>query len=128
MRKKKANRTEFSKTILRRIRKLYSVLRKTCTCVRQEDIDWKIYHIVVEETSVSVDEVTSKTGLDKETVSESLKRLESASLIGYDGKTAKILSIQEMLLKCRIKNTASDPNSPIIIENGVIKENPNYKR
>lgn len=96
--------------------------------MRQEDIDWKIYHIVVEETSVSVDEVTSKTGLDKETVSESLKRLESASLIGYDGKTAKILSIQEMLLKCRIKNTASDPNSPIIIENGVIKENPNYKR
>jgi DNA-binding Lrp family transcriptional regulator len=96
--------------------------------VRQEDIDWKIYHIVVEENSVSADEISSKTGFDTETVSESLKRLESANLIGYDGKKAKILSIQEMLLKCRIKNTASNPNSPIIIENGVIKENPNYKR
>ena len=96
--------------------------------MRQEDIDWKIYHIVVEENSVSTDEISSKMGFDRETVSESLKRLESASLIGYDGKTAKILSLQEMLLKCRIKNAAKSPDSPIIIENGVIKENPDYKR
>ncbi|ADN36365.1 hypothetical protein Mpet_1608 [Methanolacinia petrolearia DSM 11571] len=97
-------------------------------CVRQEDIDWKIYHIVVDENSVSADDILSKTGFDRETVTGSLKRLELSSLIEYDGETARILSLHEMLLKCSIKNAAADPESPIIIENGVIKENPNYKR
>ena len=96
--------------------------------MRQEDIDWKIYHIVVDGNSVSADDIISKTGFDRETVNGSLKRLESSSLIEYDGKTARILSLHEMLLKCSIKNAATDPDSPIIIENGVIKENPNYRK
>ena len=96
--------------------------------MRQEDIDWKIYHIVVDENSVSADDILSKTGFDRETITGSLKRLESGNLIEYDGKTARILSLHEMLLKCSIKNAAASPESPIIIENGVIKENPNYKR
>jgi hypothetical protein len=96
--------------------------------VRQEDIDWKIYHIVVDGNSVSVDDIISKTGFDRETVNGSLKRLESGNLIEYDGKTASILSLHEMLLKCSIKNAPADSESPIIIENGVIKENPNYRK
>lgn len=110
------------------IRKIYSLRNKTCIYVRQEEIDWSIYHIIAYENIVSTEGISSKTGFDEETVKESLKRLESSSLIGYDGENAKILSIQEMILKCKIKNTASAPDSPVIIENGVIKENPNYKR
>lgn len=95
--------------------------------MREEEIDWSIYHIIVSESSISVDEITSKTGFEKGTIMESLKRLESSCLIGYDGENARILSLQEMLLKCRMKNAAADPDNPVIIENGVIKANPNYR-
>ena len=95
--------------------------------MREEEIDWSIYHIISDENSITPGEISSKTGFDAETVEGSLKRLENSSLIGYDGRTARILSLQEMLLKCHIKNTASDPEGLVIIENGVIKANPNYK-
>jgi len=96
--------------------------------VRQEEIDWSIYHIIAYENTATTEDITSKTGFDEETVKESLKRLESGSLIGYDGENARLLSLQEMILKCKIKNAASASDSPVIIENGVIKENPDYKR
>ncbi len=96
--------------------------------MRQEEIDWSIYHIIAYENCVSADDISSKTGFDEETVSESLKRLESGNLIGYDGENVRLLSLQEMFLKCRINNVVNSPECPVIIENGVIKENPDYKR
>lgn len=95
--------------------------------MREEEIDWCIYHIIVDNKGISTEDIESKTGFEREAVEGSLKRLEKGCLISYDGQNANILSLQEMLLKCRIKNTAADPESPVIIENGVIRANPDYK-
>lgn len=95
--------------------------------MRQEEIDWRIYHIIADECNVSAETISSKTDFDEDMVKESLKRLESGNLIGYDGEIATLLTPQEMILKCRIKNAVSNTDSPVIIENGVIKENPYYR-
>ncbi|MBN1432844.1 MAG: MarR family transcriptional regulator [Methanomicrobiaceae archaeon] len=95
--------------------------------MREEEIDWDIYHIIAYENSASIEEISSKSGFESETITESLKRLESNCLIRYDGEKAGILSVPEMLLKCRIKHAVCEPDSPVIIENGVIKANPDYE-
>ena len=95
--------------------------------MREEEIDWSIYHIIAYKNSASIDEISSKSGFENEIITESLKRLESNCLIRYEGEKAGLLSVHEMLLKCRIKHAVCDPDSPVIIENGVIKANPDYK-
>ena len=95
--------------------------------MREEEIDWNIYHIIQYEKTISPGDIEARTGFEQEIVRDSLKRMEKSCLIGFEGDNVRLLSLQEMLLKCSIKNTAAKPDSPVIIENGVIRANPNYK-
>lgn len=95
--------------------------------MREEDTDWSIYHIVAYEKEVTAAVIGERTGLCQEDVESSLKRLEKNCLLDFDGTTARILPLQEVLLRSRVKEAADAPDSPVIIEDGVIKVNPDYK-
>jgi Mn-dependent DtxR family transcriptional regulator len=87
--------------------------------VKEEDADWLIYHLIVKEPSVSVEDLIAASGFDPPVVDASLKRLERYLLIGYTEGKVRALSIGEALISCQIKYTR---DLPYIIENGVIKQ------
>ncbi|MBP5083708.1 MAG: hypothetical protein J6104_05710 [Methanomicrobium sp.] len=105
--------------------------------MRDEDLDWKIYHILVAGEKYPVREIIDICGVEKEDVLKSLTRLEKNCLIEIYQETqddgsplvcARVLSLQETIFRNQIRCVTNSANSPVIVENGVIKENPNYKR
>ena len=105
--------------------------------MRDEDLDWKIYHILAYGEKYPVRDIIDICGVEKEEVLKSLTRLEKNCLIEIyqenqeDGSPlicARVLSLHETIFRNQIRSFASSANSPVIVENGVIKENPNYKR
>ncbi|MDD1705780.1 MAG: MarR family transcriptional regulator [Methanoregulaceae archaeon] len=87
--------------------------------MKEEDLDWWIYHILADEPCQDIAALSGKTGHSRDEVADSLDRLEKALLIErYEGR-CRIRSVQEVLLSCRSKY---DDTSPFIIENGIIKE------
>ncbi|MDD3976986.1 MAG: MarR family transcriptional regulator [Methanomicrobium sp.] len=95
--------------------------------MREEDLDWKIYHIIVEKEKCPVSLLVDLSGTDSNKVLLSLKRLEKNCLVKFNNENVEILSLQETIMKNCLKNALTDTNSPVIIQNGIIKENPNYK-
>jgi len=86
--------------------------------VKDEDVDWMIYHLVAQKDQTTADELVTASGIAKPLVSASLDRLVRYLLIDRNGDAFHALSISEALIKCQIKNTC---DSPVTIENGVIK-------
>ena len=95
--------------------------------MREEDLDWKIYHILVANEKCTISSLIDMSGTDEEAVLKSLNRLENNCLIKKKEDIAQILSLQETIMRNSVRSAVVDADSPIIIENGVIKENPNYK-
>ena len=95
--------------------------------MREEDLDWKIYHIIVDKEKCPVSLLVDLSGTDSNKVLLSLKRLEKNCLVKFNDENAEILSLQETIMKNCLKNALTDTNRPAIIQNGIIKENPNYK-
>jgi predicted transcriptional regulator len=86
--------------------------------MKEEDIDWIIYHLLVQVKTASPDELAAQSGLDLSLVILSLQRLEHNLLVKFADDRARVLNISEMLILCQMKY---DTNLLYTIENGVIK-------
>jgi hypothetical protein len=87
--------------------------------VKEEDLDWWIYHLLAGEPDQDIITLSGKTGCSTGEVASSLDRLEKLLLIERFEKGNRIRSIQGMLLSCLSRY---DDTSSFIIENGIIKE------
>jgi len=86
--------------------------------VRPEDLDWIVYHLILQEKASDADAVVRETGCTPEEGDESIRRLVSYFLIDTDGDRLHALSVPDMFLRSQCKY---DEDMPIVIENGVIK-------
>lgn len=86
--------------------------------VREEDLDWAVYHQIPENGGVTTGDLVAATGFEPSAVTASLERLERYLLIRRSGETVRLLSVQESLVECRCRYTV---DLPFVIENGVIK-------
>ncbi len=86
--------------------------------MREEDLDWKVYHIVATRRSCGPEEVCGLIPCDPEDAAASLDRLAERNLLVRVGGGYRVASIQETLIACQLKHTR---DSPIYFENGVIK-------
>ena len=87
--------------------------------MKEEDADWVIYHLLVQEPSISAEDLVTASGLDPSVVDASLNRLERYLLIEKTGGKLRVLTFGEALLRCQIQHSR---DLPYTIENGVIKE------
>jgi Mn-dependent DtxR family transcriptional regulator len=87
--------------------------------VKEEDIDWMIYHIIACKPAVATGDLAAASGLDAAAVESSLTRLHQALLIERTEDTVRVLSFGESLIKTQVKYS---DDLPFVIENGVIKE------
>jgi hypothetical protein len=90
-----------------------------CVQVKEEDLDWLVYHLLLEDPLLDRAGLVVKTGCSEEELAASLARLESSFLITRAGNGFRVLSIQEFTLSCQSRH---DPAAPFIIEGGVIRE------
>ena len=90
-----------------------------CVKVKEEDLDWQIYHLLADEPDQDLGVISEKAGCSIEEVAASLLRLEKKLLVERREGTYRVRSIHEMLLSCQARY---DDNSSIIIENGIIRE------
>jgi hypothetical protein len=86
--------------------------------VNKQDLDWKVYHLLLKDPDLDRDRLAGKIGCSRDEIVSSLSRLEAAFLIEQDGEGYRVLSVQEMLLRCQAKY---DQNSPFVIEGRVIR-------
>lgn len=87
--------------------------------MKEEDADWVIYHLLVQEPSISVEGLVTASGLDACVVDASLERLERYLLIERTDGKLRVLNFGEALIRCQVKYSQ---DLPYTIENGVIKE------
>ncbi len=87
--------------------------------MREEDLDWFLYHRIAESDGIGIDDLAACTGQDRTAIEASVGRLERYLLIRRSEDTLRVLSVQESLMKCRLKHAMED--LPFVIENGVIK-------
>lgn len=87
--------------------------------MKEEDADWVIYHLIVNEPSISVEDLVTVSGFDACIVDASLKRLERYLLIERIEGKLRVLNFGEALIRCQIQYSK---DLPYTIENGVIKE------
>ncbi len=87
--------------------------------MKDEDIDWIIYHLLTPQGTADPVDLATKSGLDLKTVNISLQRLEKYFLIEMADGRARLLSIGESLIRCQV---TYDAGLLYIIENGVIKQ------
>lgn len=86
--------------------------------MKEEDLDWMVYHLLVHDPCLSLEALAAKAGCSSAEVTQSLRRLGESGLIEEGSGGYRILSVQEMLLRCQARY---DQSSPVIIEGGVIR-------
>lgn len=89
-----------------------------CVRVREEDLDWKLYHILAADPSKGEEELAAIACVSSDTIRSSLERLVAAYLLERVETGYRVLTIQEMLLRCQAKY---DKSCPFFLENGVLK-------
>ncbi|HQD25334.1 MULTISPECIES: hypothetical protein [Methanoculleus] len=87
--------------------------------MREEDLDWAVYHGIPQSGSITVEDLVATTGFEPGAVRASLERLEHYLLIRRSGEAVRLLSIEESLIECQCRHTKED--LPFVIENGVIR-------
>lgn len=87
--------------------------------MKDEDIDWIIYHLLPPQGSADPIDLATKSGLDLKTVNISLRRLEKYFLIEMVDGSARLLSVSESLIRCQF---TYDADLRCMIEKGVIKQ------
>jgi hypothetical protein len=87
--------------------------------VKEEDVDWLVYHRIPEGAPVTPDLLATGCSLGITEVEASLTRLEQACLIERTGSSVRLLSFGEALIRNQIKY---EKDLPFTIENGVIRE------
>ncbi len=86
--------------------------------MKEEDLDWRVYHFLVHDPCQSLEALAAQAECSSTEVSQSLVRLEESGLIEEGSGGCRILSVQEMLLRCQARY---DQSSPFIFEGGVIR-------
>jgi len=86
--------------------------------VKEKDLDWRVYHLLVHDPCLSPEALAAKAGCSSAEVTQSLRRLGESGLIEEGSGGCRILSVQEMMLRCQARY---DQSSPFIIEGGVIR-------
>lgn len=86
--------------------------------MRDEEIDWALYHMLSDEKQVMIAALVKRSGLAREIVEASLSRLENNCLITVMGEAVCLLSLSDMLMLSEVLHA---PDMPVYIENGVIK-------
>ena len=87
--------------------------------MKDEDVDWLVYHRIPEGSPVTPDELASRCGLGLPEVEASLARLERSCIIERAGSNVRLLSFGEALIKNQVKY---EKDLPFTKENGVIRE------
>ena len=87
--------------------------------MREEDLDWLVYHLLRDGALQDNDCLAARAGCTGEDLAASLARLESLFLIVCEGTGYRVLSLQEFMLASQARH---DPSAPFVIEGGVIKE------
>ena len=90
--------------------------------VKEEDLDWLVYHIITGCNGETCAGLARATGCSEPIIEASLDRLEHYMLIERNGLWIQPLTMQEMLVKCQSRY---DKDSPIVIEHGVIRARDN---
>jgi len=86
--------------------------------VKDEEVDWDIYHRITIGEVDTVAAVQHVTGYSKAAVIASVERLKWYLLITESDGCLKPLELSEMLFACSIRYTQ---DLPVTIDNGVIK-------
>jgi hypothetical protein len=86
--------------------------------VKDEDLDWIVYHILSDKGAKTEVSLVQETGLPAGDISASLLRLKSNFLIDCRDGCYDVISIPEMLFRCQCRY---EKDIPVIIEDGVIK-------
>jgi hypothetical protein len=92
--------------------------------VRDEEIDWSVYHALLEGKAGNMQELAS-LGFEPRLIEASVRRLEKNYLVGRAGDSVNVLSVQESLLLCQAKN---DGSCPFIVEKGIVRAKSEQER
>lgn len=89
--------------------------------MKDEDVDWNIYHLIPDE-GILLQDLIEKSGMEKESVLASAARLEKIHLVHCDGEKVCPVSINDFLITETLCGGAEkEDDFGIYIENGVIK-------
>ncbi|HOT02699.1 MAG TPA: AsnC family protein [Methanolinea sp.] len=86
--------------------------------MKEEDLDWAVYHLLVEDAERDAGVLAKLLGCSAGEIERSVKRLECAMLLECTNGGVRILSLQEMMLRCQARY---DRSCPFSIEGGVIR-------
>ncbi len=87
--------------------------------MKDEEVDWIIYHIIAGKTACTAGDLAEQTGLSVDTVESSVRRLIRAMLVAQEeGGAIKPLSLHESFLLCESRFTE---DCTFVIEGGVIR-------
>jgi Mn-dependent DtxR family transcriptional regulator len=87
--------------------------------VKEEDVDWLVYHRIPEGSPVTAGALAARCGLGIPEVESSITRLERSCLVERADGSVRLLSFGEALIRNQVKY---EEDLPFTIENGVIKE------
>lgn len=91
--------------------------------VKEEDIDWRIYHVIVQEKSSSLEKLVDICGYESSVVQASINRLRQYLLIDCrEGENCfKACDIGDIMLKNQLKDCFTDG---LELSGGVIRYRP----
>lgn len=87
--------------------------------MKEADVDWLVYHQLEEGVPVDPAALAARCGLGLPQVQASLARLERSCLVERSGRSVRMLSFGEALIRNQCKY---EEDLPFTIENGVIRE------
>lgn len=90
--------------------------------MKEEDEDWLVYHRIPEGASVTAEVLAADCSLGIPEVEASLTRLELSCIIERRGRSVRLLSFGEALIRNQLKY---EKDLPFTMENSVIKEKKN---
>ncbi len=86
--------------------------------MKDEDIDWLVYHLMQEQEEYTPGVLAGLAGLAEDIVRASLLRLENALLVSQRDGSYSLLAIPDMLVRCQARY---DICSQVVFENGIIR-------
>lgn len=91
--------------------------------VKEEDIDWRIYHVIVQEKNSSLEKLVDICGYESSVVQASINRLRQYLLIDYlEGEDCyRACDVGEIMLKNQLKDCFTDG---LELSGGIIRFRP----
>lgn len=93
-------------------------LRGECIQVKQEDVDWQVYHLIPPAAPTTAEELAEKCGFGLPVIEDSLARLERYCLVERNAGVVRVLTFGESLIRNQI---TYEKDLPFTLENGVIR-------